>query len=49
MIVFGDGRLEAEILEVIEGGNRIVKFRYDGVFETILDELGDAPASIHHA
>ena len=43
MIVFGDGRLEAEILEVIEGGNRIVKFRYDGVFETILDELGEMP------
>ena len=43
VIVFGDGRLEAEILEVIEGGNRIVKFRYDGVFETILDELGEMP------
>ena len=43
VIVFGDGRLEAEVLEVIEGGNRIVKFRYDGVFETILDELGEMP------
>ena len=43
VIVFGDGRLEAEILEIIEGGNRIVKFRYDGVFETILDELGEMP------
>lgn len=43
VIVFGDGRLEAEILEVVEGGNRIVKFRYDGVFETILDELGEMP------
>lgn len=43
VIVFGDGRLEADILEVIEGGNRIVKFRYDGVFETILDELGEMP------
>ena len=43
IIVFGDGRLEAEILEVIEGGNRIVKFKYDGVFENILDELGEMP------
>ncbi len=42
-IVFGDGRLEAEILEVIEGGNRIVKFHYEGVFENILDELGEMP------
>lgn len=43
VITFGDGRLEAEILDVIEGGNRIVKFHYDGVFETILDELGEMP------
>lgn len=43
IITFGDGRLEAEILEVIEGGNRIVKFHYDGVFETILEELGEMP------
>ena len=43
VITFGDGRLEAEILEVVEGGNRIVKFHYDGVFETILDELGEMP------
>jgi len=43
VITFGDGRLEAEILKVIEGGNRIVKFHYEGVFETILDELGEMP------
>lgn len=43
IITFGDGRLEAEILEVIEGGNRIVKFHYDGVFENILEELGEMP------
>lgn len=42
-IVFGDGKLEAEILEVIEGGNRIVKFYYNGIFEQILDELGEMP------
>lgn len=42
-IRFGDGRLEAEILEVIEGGNRIIRFYFDGVFEQILDELGEMP------
>ncbi len=40
--VFGD-ILEAEILEVIEGGNRIVSFSYEGVFEEILDKLGEMP------
>ena len=41
--VFG-GMLTAEVLEVIEdGGNRIVKFEYDGVFEEILDALGEMP------
>lgn len=42
-ICFGDGRLEAEVLEVIEGGNRIIRFYFDGVFEQILDELGEMP------
>ena len=43
VVIFGDGKLEAEIIEVIEGGNRIVKFKYDGVFENILEELGEMP------
>ncbi len=42
-ILFGNGKLEAEILEIIEGGNRIVTFHYDGIFEEILDELGEMP------
>ena len=42
-ISFGEGKLIAEVLEVIEGGNRIVKFSYEGVFEAILDELGEMP------
>lgn len=42
-ISFGGGRLAAEVLDVVEGGNRIVRFRYDGVFETVLDELGEMP------
>ncbi len=40
--VFGD-ILEAEILEVLENGNRIVKFTFEGVFEEILDTLGEMP------
>jgi len=41
--IFGDGELEAEILDIIEGGNRIVRFYYEGVFETVLDRLGNMP------
>lgn len=40
---FGGGLLSAEILEVIEDGNRIVRFEYDGVWEEILDKLGEMP------
>ncbi len=40
---FGDGKLKAEILDVVEEGNRLVKFFYDGIFEEILDELGQMP------
>lgn len=42
-ISFGNGRLIAEVLEVVEGGNRIIRFSYEGVFEAILDELGEMP------
>lgn len=42
-ISFGGGALEAEVLDVVEGGNRIIQFHYDGVFENILDELGEMP------
>lgn len=40
---FGDGLLKAEVLEVIEDGNRIVKFEYDGVWEELIDRLGEMP------
>lgn len=43
IISFGDGRLKAEILEITEEGNRLVKFRYDGIFNEILSELGEMP------
>ncbi len=40
---FGDGLLRAEILDTIEEGNRLVKFTYDGIFEEVLDQLGEMP------
>jgi len=41
--VFGDGLLEAEILDVVEEGNRLVKFKYEGIWEEVLDKLGEMP------
>lgn len=41
--LFGHGELEAEILDIVEGGNRIVKFYYEGIFEEVLDKLGNMP------
>lgn len=41
--VFGGGKLKAEILETINDGNRLVKFYYDGLWENVLDELGQMP------
>ena len=40
---FGEGTLKAEVLEVVEDGNRIVRFHFDGIFEEILDKLGEMP------
>lgn len=42
-VTFGDGRLKAEIMEIAEEGNRLVKFYYEGIFEEILDSLGEMP------
>jgi len=41
--VFGDGKLKAEVIRIVEGGNRIVRFFYDGVFEEVLDQVGIVP------
>jgi S-adenosylmethionine:tRNA ribosyltransferase-isomerase len=41
--VFGNGELTAEVLDIVNEGNRIVKFYYDGVFEEVLDRLGEMP------
>lgn len=42
-VTFGNGELKAEILEVVEDGNRLVHFEYDGIFEEVLDRLGEMP------
>ncbi len=42
-VTFGDGRLKAEILDIIDDGNRLVKFYYEGIFEEVLDALGEMP------
>jgi S-adenosylmethionine:tRNA ribosyltransferase-isomerase len=40
---FGDGLLTAEVLEIVEEGNRLIQFHYEGIFEEILDQLGQMP------
>ena len=42
-LVFGDGLLTAEVVDVVEEGNRLIQFHYDGIFEEILDLLGQMP------
>lgn len=42
-VLFGDGILKAQILDVLEGGNRRVKFEYKGIFNEILDQIGLMP------
>ncbi len=42
-IVFGEGKLVGEIIDIVEEGNRLIQFSYDGIFEEILDELGQMP------
>ena len=43
VIEFGDGLLKAEVLEIVEEGNRLIRFKYDGIFEEVLDQLGEMP------
>ena len=42
-ISFGDGLLVGEVVDVVEEGNRLIKFSYEGIFEEILDRLGQMP------
>ncbi len=42
-IIFGDGLLTGEVIDVVEEGNRLIQFSYEGIFEEILDRLGQMP------
>lgn len=42
-ISFGEGKLVGEVIDIVEEGNRIIRFTYQGIFEEILDELGQMP------
>ena len=42
-ILFGDGCLQAEVLDVVEEENRLIRFSYEGIFEEVLDRLGEMP------
>ncbi len=42
-IIFGDGLLTGEVIDVVEEGNRLIRFSYEGIFEEILDQLGQMP------
>ena len=42
-VIFGDGLLEAEVLDILPGGTRKVNFKYDGIFNEILDQIGLMP------
>lgn len=42
-LIFGGGLLRAEVLEVVEEGNRLIQFSYEGIFEEVLDNLGEMP------
>ncbi len=42
-LVFGGGKLHAEVLETVDDGNRLIKFFYDGIWEEVLDSLGEMP------
>ena len=42
-LVFGDGLLRAEVLETVEEGNRLIRFEYEGIWEEVLDRLGEMP------
>lgn len=42
-VVFGDGLLEGEVIDVVEEGNRLIRFEFEGIFEEVLDRLGEMP------
>lgn len=42
-ISFGNGKLVGEVIDIVDEGNRVIRFEFDGIFEEILDELGQMP------
>ena len=40
---FGEGKLKCKVVDIVEEGNRIIEFSYEGIFEQVLDELGEIP------
>ena len=42
-LIFGDGLLKGRVVDVLEEGNRLVEFTYEGIFEEVLDKLGEMP------
>lgn len=42
-VVFGDGLLGGEVIDVVEEGNRLIRFEFEGIFEEVLDRLGEMP------
>ena len=42
-VVFGDGLLRGEVIDVVEEGNRLIRFEFEGIFEEVLDRLGEMP------
>ena len=43
VISFGDGLLTGKVIDVVDEGNRLIQFSYDGIFEEVLDKLGEMP------
>ncbi len=42
-LTFGDGRLKGQVIDVVDEGNRLIRFEYEGIFEEVLDALGEMP------
>lgn len=43
IFTFGEGKLKCKVVDIVEEGNRVIEFIYDGIFEQVLDELGEMP------
>ncbi len=42
-LTFGDGRLKGQVIDMVDEGNRLIRFEYEGIFEEVLDALGEMP------